>query len=155
MIYSNCCGFGDERNKDKKQVGKTFLNAAFNLRFCKQKKLMDISHFLWFILKIYAQKVLFTQTQLKKIGLRKKSMDSVLWAQNRHFYLRLRRQNIYLPKTKRAAPKGHPLLPLMFLENKRCIHSKVGTCMATLPFLQLVHSNQDGEFRLRDRAHVV
>ena len=135
----------------KKQVGKEFLNAAFNLRFCKQKKLMHISHFLCFILKIYAQKVLFTQTQLKKIRLRKK----ISGFRTLSSYLRLQRQNIYLPKTKRAAPKGHPLLPLLFLENKRCIHSKVGICMATLPFLQLVHSNQDGEFRLRDRAHVV
>ena len=28
-----------------------------------------------------------------------------------------------------AAIKGHPLLPLLFLENNRCMHNQVGTLL--------------------------
>lgn len=77
----------------------------------------------------------FYSHSTKENWIAKKKLDFVFRAQNRHFYIRPRRQNIYLPKTKRAGPEGHPLLPLLFLEKKRCMHSKVGTCTAILPFL--------------------
>ena len=37
------------------------------------------------------------------------------------------KKNPQLLKTKGAAPKGHLLLPLLFLESKRCMRNEVGT----------------------------
>ena len=118
--------FGGKVNKDKKEEGNKFSNVALYLHFYKQKE-MQKSHLLRSILNLMPQKRAFYWDSRK--------LDSVFCAQNRHFRLRPRKENIYLPKTKWAAPKGHPLLPLLFLKNKRCIHSKVGSCTAIIPFL--------------------
>ena len=119
--------FGGKVNKDKKEVGKKFSNVAPYLLFCKQKETQK-SHLLWSILNFMPQKRAFYWLRLKKIGF------CILSAKS-PFRLRPCRENVYLPKTKWAAPKDHPLLPLLFLKDKRCIHGKVGSCTAVIPFL--------------------
>ena len=83
--------FGGKVNKDKKEVGNKFSNVALYLHFCKQKE-MQKSHVLRSILNLMPQKRASYSDSRK--------LDSVFCAQNRHFRLRPRRENIYLPKTK-------------------------------------------------------
>ena len=66
---------------------------------------MHISHFLWFILKIYAQKVLFTQTQLKKIGLRKKINGFRTLSSKSTFLFKTTKTKHLSPKNKQSGPK--------------------------------------------------
>ena len=44
-----------------------------------------------------------------------------------------RKKNLNVSKTKPVAPRGHPLLLLLFFQNKSCMHNKVGTCTEILP----------------------
>ena len=44
------------------------------------------------------------------------------------------KKNLNVSKTKPVAPKGHPLLFLLFFQNKSCMHNEVGTCTEILPF---------------------
>ena len=41
----------------------------------------------------------------------------------------VKKETVLTPEMKQAAPKGHPLLPLLFLGSKRCLHNEVGTCI--------------------------
>ena len=41
--------------------------------------------------------------------------------------------NIQALKAKPPAPKAHSLLPLLFLENKRCMHNEERICTEILP----------------------
>ena len=43
-------------------------------------------------------------------------------------------KNLLLQETKWTVPKGHLLLPLLFLQNKRCVHNEGGSCTEILPF---------------------
>ena len=60
----------------------------------------------------------------------------ILSKKNQNFNLRphglkkkkTEKKTLQLLKSKGAASEGHLLLPLLFLENKRCMHKEVGTC---------------------------
>ena len=47
--------------------------------------------------------------------------------------LDIEKKNLNVSKTKPVAPWGHPLLLLLFFQNKSCMHNKVGTCTEILP----------------------
>ena len=57
----------------------------------------------------------------------KNNRISVFWVKNQRFNLwpqrhKKEKKNLLTPENEnRAAPNGHPLLPLLFLENKRCL----------------------------------
>ena len=79
----------------------------------KEKILERSSLFAFLQAKRNAEITLFTvhfKLHATKTCFLLRKLDSVFWAQNRHFRLRPRRENIYLPKTKWAALKGHPLI---------------------------------------------
>ena len=44
-----------------------------------------------------------------------------------------RKKSLNVSKTKPVVPRGHPLLLLLFFQNKSCMHNKVGTCTEILP----------------------
>ena len=55
------------------------------------------------------------------------------------FYVQMdKEKNLNVSKTKPVVPRGHPLLLLLFFQNKRCMHNEVGTCKEFLPTLPTV-----------------
>ena len=44
-----------------------------------------------------------------------------------------KKRNLTVSITRPVAPRGHPLLLLLFFQNKSCMHNEVGTCTEILP----------------------
>ena len=61
----------------------------------------------------------------------------------------------YVGKTKPVAPRGHPLLLLLFFQNKSCIHNEVETCTEILPNFDVTVSHIEivFDFNVYTRAH--
>ena len=58
-------------------------------------------------------------------------------------------KNLNVNKTKPVAPRGHPLLLLLFFRNKSCMHDEVRTCMEVLPKNYSDDSN-DSTFKIEE-----
>ena len=77
-------------------------------------------------------------------------------AENEHFSQKAeKKKKAYICKTKPVAPRGHPLLLLLFFQNKSCMHNEVGTCTEILPNLDVTISHIEivFDFNVHTRAH--
>ena len=54
------------------------------------------------------------------------------------------KKNLKLLKTKGAAPQGHLSLPLLFLENKSCMHDELGTCKEIFSLIYVLKPRTTG-----------
>ena len=62
-------------------------------------------------------------------------------------------KNLNISKTKPVAPRGHPLLLLLFFRNKSCMHNEVRTCMEFLPKNYSDDSN-DSTFKIEELSTI-
>ena len=50
-----------------------------------------------------------------------------------YVHMDIEKKDFNVSKTKPVAPRGRPLLLLLFFQNKSCMHNEVGTCTEILP----------------------
>ena len=70
----------------------------------------------------------------------KKNIDFSYFERKFHVHMDIEQKNLNVNKTKPVAPRSHPLLLLLFFQNKSCMQNEVGTCKEILPILILMQA---------------
>lgn len=78
--------------------------------------------------------------------LEEKNWISRIWTQNQHIHLSTTTKP---PQIKRTAPKSHPLLLLLFRENKGACYIKLGIVRKSCQSFQIQGSRYNGMMRFR------
>lgn len=78
--------------------------------------------------------------------LEEKNWISHIWTQNQHIHLS---KTTKPPQIKRAAPTSHPLLLLLFRENKGACYIKLGKVRKSCQSFQIQGSRYNGIMRFR------